>query len=538
MSTTPQSGPSSTMWRHALISLALLALCTYLDAARPFGKRYSILFLIPVFYASWSLRGRAEVFIHLTVLITVYIRHSLLPGPVFNFNRITGTLVGFTVIGIMWERRRHINALERVNRELEERVAARTRNLTELNEEFKRLVDVKAQFLRNMSHELRTPLNAIVGVTSLLRDARTETERKELTDVLETSTHLTLGIVNDILDLSQIEAGRLVIDSQPFSLPRTVEEVALLMESEARRKGLTLTHNAAECSLPPLIGDERRIRQILLNIIGNAVKFTARGSVQIIITPEQITPSNVRATIRVRDTGIGIPLEVQSYLFEKFTQADPSIARRFGGSGLGLAITKGLVDLMHGAIGLESAPGKGSTFWVMLHFSVATEQHARTPAVPDEPSTQSPARILVVEDNAINRRLVERFLDRLGHRGHMAASGQEALDFMRTTAFDVVFMDCHMPGMDGYETTLAWRRAESASARRTPIVAMTASVLAEDREACFQAGMDDFLAKPFSLDEFRTMLDRWSTAGAAALPRPFRPELSAPPSSRSPRLSS
>lgn len=478
---------------------------------RPFGRHYSILYLIPVFYVSWSLRGRLEICFHLLILLTAYLRNLLVPDRIFTFNRITGTVVAFAFIGLMWERRRYIGALQEANRDLEERVRARTQNLMELNEEFKRLVDVKTQFLRNMSHEIRTPLNAIVGIASLLRDAKNESERRDLMDTLDSSTQLTLAIVNDILDLSQLEAGRMEIDRFPFSVQATVGEVAQLVEMEARRKGISLVDDSATCLLPPVIGDQRRVRQILLNIAGNAVKFTESGFVQLELLVLEQSTDHCRVKLSVRDSGIGIAPDAQQALFEKFTQADTSIGRKFGGSGLGLAITKGLVELMHGEIGVESEEGRGSAFWVVLEFPLSTTPAASVIAdrAAEEAAAQ-PVKVLVVEDNPVNRRLVERFLERLGCTARFTDSGAEAVKEMERSSYDVVFMDCHMPGMDGYEATKAIRRLEAGGSRRTPVVAMTASVLVEDRESCFRAGMDDFLAKPFSLEEFRAMLERWT----------------------------
>jgi len=478
---------------------------------RPFGRHYSILYLIPVFYASWALRGRVEIGVHLLILLTVYLRNLFGPSAVFSFNRVTGTLVAFAFIGLMWERRRYIGALQEANRDLEERVQARTQKLTELNEEFKRLVDVKTQFLRNMSHEIRTPLNAIVGIASLLRDAKSESERRDLMDTLDSSTQLTLAIVNDILDLSQLEAGRMEIDRSPFRLQATVHEVGQMVETEARRKGISMVDDSPSCLLPPVIGDQRRVRQILLNMAGNAVKFTESGFVQLQLLVLEQGAERCRVKLSVRDSGIGIAAEVKEALFEKFTQADASIGRKFGGSGLGLAITKGLVELMQGEIGVESEEGKGSVFWVVLEFPLSTRPAADVISErAAEAAAAQPVKVLVVEDNPVNRRLVERFLERMGCTARFADNGAEAVKEMERSGFDVVFMDCHMPGMDGYETTKAIRRLEAGVGKRTPVVAMTASVLVEDRESCFRAGMDDFLAKPFSLEEFRAMLDRWT----------------------------
>ncbi|MBS1825452.1 MAG: response regulator [Acidobacteria bacterium] len=487
---------------HAGVSIVLLILAATLDSVRPFGRSYSIFYLFPVFYTAWALRGRLEMGIHLLILFTAYLRNLASGERVFTFNRVTGTLVAFAFIGFMWERRRYIAALQQVNAELEDRVQARTQSLTELSERFRHAADVKTQFLRNMSHEIRTPLNAIIGVTSLLRDAKGEEERSELIDTLDQSSRLTLGIVNDILDLSQIEAGRMEMDQAPFSLQSTVRDVLGMVEAEARMKGLTLSDNTPECRLGMVMGDARRLRQILMNLVGNAVKFTSSGFVHLQLQVLEQAGGRCKVKISVEDSGIGIPGD--AHLFEKFTQADASIGRKFGGSGLGLAITKGLVDLMGGQIEVESEVGKGSTFWVMLEFALA-EVEPRAEVKQSVEMTQA-VRVLVAEDNVVNQRLVRRFLDRLGCTARIVTDGQEALEALRAESFDVVFMDCHMPVMDGYEATRVLRGMEGP---RIPVVAMTASVLMEDREACFAAGMDDFLAKPFSLEDFRGMVERW-----------------------------
>ncbi|MFN7937345.1 MAG: ATP-binding protein [Bryobacteraceae bacterium] len=493
---------------HAGVSIALLMLAGTLDVVRPFGRSYSIFYLFPVFYTAWSLRGRLELAIHFLILLMAYLRNLASAERVFTFNRVTGTLVAFAFIGFMWERRRYIAALQEMNTELEDRVQARTQSLTELSERFRHAADVKTQFLRNMSHEIRTPLNAIIGVTSLLRDAKGEDERRELIDTLDQSSRLTLGIVNDILDLSKIEAGRMEMDQVPFSLQATVRDVVGMVEAEARVKGLTLSNDSGDCGLGMVMGDARRLRQILMNLVGNAVKFTGSGFVHVQLRVLEQSGGRCKVRISVEDSGIGIPGDAQ--LFEKFTQADASIGRKFGGSGLGLAITKGLVDLMGGQIGVESEVGKGSTFWLDLSFAMAMVE----PSVETKVSVgvTEAVRVLVAEDNAVNQLLVGRFLERLGCSARIVGNGQEALEALGAESFDVVFMDCHMPGMDGYEATRVLREMGEP---RVPVVAMTASVLAEDREACFAAGMDDFLAKPFSLEDFRAMVVRWGSASRA-----------------------
>jgi signal transduction histidine kinase/CheY-like chemotaxis protein len=510
-----QAKPSQNLV-HVVFCVATLILAIVLDAARPFDRNYSIFYLLPTIYGGWMLRGRAELAIYAAAIFAAflvpYVRASAQRPAGITFNRVMGVLVGCTVVAIMWERRRYADALRRAALDLEIRVAARTAELQSLNDEYRRVIDAKTQFLSNLSHEIRTPLHGLLGATSLLADSPLGKDQRELVHTMRLSGEALFSLVNDVLDLSRIEAGRLEIDPLPFRVQSTVEEVIAVLSVEAQRKGIELNSRVSPSVAPYLLGDRLRIRQVLVNLVGNAVKFTERGSITVQVACLESNAGEQLLHFSVEDTGIGIPAEIQPRLFQKFTQADNSTTRRYGGSGLGLAICKNLVELMNGSIGVRSCPGEGSTFWFTLRLPVAPQSVAENlpvVAVPQS-SWSGKARALVVEDNSVNQKLARRFLEKLGCEVEVAANGEEALHLIGNRSFDIIFMDCHMPVLDGFETARAIRQKEANSGRHTPIVAMTAGAMEGDREACLDAGMDDYLAKPVILDKFHQALERWS----------------------------
>ncbi|MCC6392226.1 MAG: response regulator [Bryobacterales bacterium] len=321
-----------------------------------------------------------------------------------------------------------------------------------------------------------------------------------------------LSLVNDVLDLSRIDAGRLEMDPLPFQMQSTVEEVAAVLRVEAQRKGIELGTRISASVAPYLLGDRLRIRQILGNLVGNAVKFTEHGSVTVQVACLESNGGEQLLHFSVEDTGIGIPAKIQPRLFQKFMQADTSTTRRYGGSGLGLAICKSLVELMNGSIGVRSSPDEGSTFWFTLRLRVARQGEAESESIVPaaQPLWNRKALALVVEDNGVNQKLARRFLEKLGCEVELASNGEEALHLTGNRSFDIIFMDCHMPVLDGFEAARAIRQKEANSGRRTPIVAMTAGAMEGDREACLDAGMDDYLAKPVHFDKLQQALERWS----------------------------
>jgi signal transduction histidine kinase/CheY-like chemotaxis protein len=409
----------------------------------------------------------------------------------------------------------HIHALQRAEQKLRESEAA----LARAHDLAVQAARLKSEFLANMSHEVRTPLNGVIGLADLLLDTPLNDEQRSYADTLQASAETLLRVVNDILDFSKIEAGKLRVESVAFDPRALVAEVVALYQRQAQAKKLELTATVAPGVPPAVSGDPVRLRQVLLNLTGNALKFTAQGRVSVSLDAADAT---LRFT--VADTGPGLSREAQSALFRPFVQGDHDTARRYGGTGLGLAICKQLAELMGGAIGVESAPGQGARFWFTARCEPAdeavydaTDAPASAPDAAarlvlwdeeDAPATLPTARVLLVEDNPVNRRVAQKHLSYLGYHADLARDGHEAVAAARQRAYDLIFMDCQMAGLDGFAAAAAIRRHETG-ARRTPIVAVTSHVLPGDRERCLAAGMDDYLSKPVRRSDFAAMLARW-----------------------------
>jgi signal transduction histidine kinase/ActR/RegA family two-component response regulator len=371
-------------------------------------------------------------------------------------------------------------------------------------------VRAKSEFLATMSHEIRTPMNGIIGFANLLLETELTPLQREHADTVRNAARGLLVILNDILDYSKIEAGRVDLERVSFSPASVIDETVSILAQGARQKGVALAGSAAAGVPPWAVGDPHRLRQVLLNLSGNAVKFTERGRVDVRASVLAGDPPRLR--FEVVDTGIGIAADVKARLFDRFTQADSSVARRFGGTGLGLAICKRLVELMGGAIGVDSTVGVGSTFWFEVPLTTAAA--APDPAAGTAAVTARPLRILLVDDAEMNRRLALFMLQAAGHQVEAAADGAAAVDAAARASFDVILMDVQMPGIDGYEATRQIRALPGGTA--VPVIAMTANVMQEDVDRCFAAGMDAHLSKPIDKAELLKAVSHWGGRRHAA----------------------
>ncbi|MBL0158386.1 MAG: response regulator [Bryobacterales bacterium] len=387
----------------------------------------------------------------------------------------------------------------------------------------------KSEFLANLSHEVRTPIHGIQGMHALLLDSSlTAQQIEELTIAQDATAHL-LAVLDDVLDLSRIEAGQMALESLPFDPGRVVHSAVRIFAPKASQKGLQFVSQIDE--LPPLVaGDATRLRQIIFNLLSNAVKFTETGSIKVRAWVQSRGPEGACIAFEVKDTGVGIPLEKQAAIFESFRQADGTISRRFGGSGLGLAIAQRLVHQMGGDLHVLSEPGQGSAFQFAAQFAVvdgpqATQEPCPTPALAALAlNVPQPLQILVAEDNLVNQHLVRRMLEKDGHHMTLVADGDSALSAWAQNSFDLILMDVQMPGMDGLQATAAIREKEkAANLRRLPIIALTAHSMKGDHDRCIRAGMDDCLTKPFTQEDLRRMLARVPRISSALDPHPLAP---------------
>ena len=426
-----------------------------------------------------------------------------------------------------------LQEIEYVNTELEEKVRQRTLNLQQVNMELENARQkadaanrAKSEFVGNISHELRTPMNGILGMAQLVLNSPLNEKQRKQVNILYDSGKILLNIINELLDLGKIEAGKMELEAIPSDLLQTIKDAVNLLNVRAEEKGLNLAIQTQGHLPQQVIGDHNRLRQIILNLVGNAVKFTQKGNITVLLALEKIIDNQAQLKISVIDTGIGISPQELPLMFDKFHQANASTSRKYGGTGLGLFICRQLIELMGGKINVESQEGKGSTFYFTLILPIvpSTPVSEMTPQIPSLaakvstptqesisalPNSKLPPRILLAEDDRVNQIVAKMTLADINCQLDIANHGQEALDMIAKQTYDLVLMDLHMPILDGYATTQRIRQSEQNTDTHLPIIAMTADLLSGDLENCLEACMDDTLVKPITKVSIEEILNKW-----------------------------